>query len=181
MATFFRATILMTLLVSCVNFPVTEIEPISNVKFRTRVSFDRDGYSAIFPVTNYTGEAVFVISCYSLDDENREKFASENGTDPVADLSCYVKDTKRDNEYSVLGLKGESLQFSPGFFWLSEISKCSASTYVLDASARGFSFVFMLSNINTEERGADLSIDIKPMPSATNDILTDQSYRAGCT
>jgi hypothetical protein len=170
----------MAFLASCAGAQSPPAEPINSAQFSTRVSFGRDGYVARFPITNLSGKVVFEISCYSLDDERREEFAAQNGTDPVADLSCYLKDLSREHEYTMLGLEGESLQFTPAFFWFSDIGKCTSGSYRLQASVRLASFLFKFSNINLADKTASLDINVEPMPSATNDKLTEQSYQAGC-
>lgn len=181
MKVLFRATIFTALLTSCAALHDPSPEVINNVQFHTRAEFGRNGYISNFPITNGIGEIIFLISCYSLDDESREEFAHSHGTDPVADLSCYVKDTSRKDEHTVLGLEGESLQFTPAFFWFSEINKCDHSSYKMEASVRGAKFSFVFSNIDINDKVADLDIIVTSMPSAMNENLIDHSYRAGCT
>ena len=153
---------------------------LREAKFATRADFSRDGYTAHFPVLNTSGRKIIDISCYSLDDEHREAFASKNKSDPVADLSCYVKDLGRVDESTMLGLDGESLQFTPGFFWFSDVMKCGDRSYSMRANLRGVSISFVFSHIDSDSKRSDLAIQVSPNISAKNDRLTDQSFQSHC-
>jgi hypothetical protein len=170
----------MSLLASCADAQSPSHNQINSAQFSSKASFARKGYIARYPITDSSGKTVFEVSCYSLDENQREKFAQGTGTDPVADLSCYVKDISRKHEYTMLGIEGESLQFTPAFFWLAEIGECNSGSYRLKAAVRGVEILFIFSNINVSQKSADLAIDVKPMASATNVKLTEQSYKKGC-
>jgi hypothetical protein len=176
----FRAAVLAAFLASCGGAESPSPKQVSRTQFSSKASFAREGYVAKFPIAASSGQTVLEISCYSLNDQKRENFALANGTDPVADLSCYVKDMSREHEFTMLGLKGESLQFTPAFFWLTEIGKCGSGSYRMEASLRGIDLSFNFSNINLGEKSADLDVLVRPMPSASNDSLTDRSYEARC-
>ncbi len=140
------------------------------------VSFSREGFAATVPIE----EASISISCYSLSDARREKFAAEEGSDPVADLSCYVKDLRRKNEFTMLGLAGESLQFTPAFFWLSDVEKCAPRSFRMEAWLRGIGVSFAFANIDRSAKAAEMEIAVTAMPSAKNDRLTRATYRSYC-
>jgi hypothetical protein len=182
MAISLRGAILIACLASCSGAASASTGQIDEVHFSSRASFARDGYAVQFPIVDRDGARVFEISCYSLDDKAREKFALSNGTDPVSDLSCYVKDASRSNELTMLGVEEESLQFTPAFFWFDELKGCnSKSSYFLKASLRGIFLSFSFSHIDKDHKSADLLVSAGPRPSAKNDSLTDQSFRVGCT
>ncbi|WP_257548580.1 hypothetical protein [Sphingopyxis sp. DBS4] len=176
----FRIIVFVVILASCAGTSSSLADQIEESHFSSKASFAREGYEVHFPVSNRDGKQVLEISCYSLDDESREKFASRKGTDPVSDLSCYVKDFSRENEYTMLGIYGESLQFTPAFFWFSEVKKCAPHSYFLKSSLRGILISFELYNIDEENKSANLNIDIIPMASATNDNLTDDTFKTIC-
>ena len=180
MATPFRTAVMTVSLASCVGGSGPSIAQIDEVHFSSKASFARDGYTEHFPIFNLAGEKVLEVSCYSLDDENREKFSVDTGTDPVADLSCYVKDIAREHEYTMLGIDGESLQFTPAFFWISEVNKCDPKSYRVMAKLRQIFIEFSISHIDNIKKTGDLNIIIAPMLSATNDRLTQKSFKVGC-
>lgn len=150
------------------------------MEFSAEVSFARDGYVLRQPVMLPAGELAIDISCYSLDDEAREEFARVIGSDPVADLSCYVKEIDRENEYTMLGLNGEPLQFTPGFFWFSDVIKCEGNKFRLDASLRGVVIQFEFSDIDRDAKSARLDARVDQSPTAINEWLDDRSYQTRC-
>lgn len=154
---------------------------LKEARFATRADFARNSYVAHFPVLNGSGQKIIDISCYSLNDERREAFASKYKTDPVADLSCYVKDKSRIAEATMLGLDGESLQFTPGFFWFSDVTKCGERSYNMEAKLRGVSISFVFSHIDRDSKRGDLVIRVYPDASANNDRLNDRSFRSYCS
>lgn len=181
MLIYLRTVILAGFVAACSGVADDRLDTFGEMEFATQASFERTGYVAHFPITNLSGETLIQISCYSLDDEAREEFAVKSGTDPVADLSCYAKDMGRTNEYTMLGINGESLQFTPAFFWFSDIAKCASGSYHLDAQLRGVGFSFSFLNIDVDGKISDMEIHVAPMVSAKNDSLTEQSYRAYCS
>ena len=165
---------------SCAGAPTPSDVQIKETHFSTEARFDRGGFEIQFPVLNRDGNTAFQISCYSLGDEAREEFATRTGSDPVADLSCYVKDVNVVNEYTILGLNGESLQFTPAFFWLSDMNRCTTDSYRLTAFLRGINISFIFSHIDFEKKIANLQISVYPMEAASNNKLTEQSFHIGC-
>lgn len=175
-------TLMLVSVASCAaNVEPSAFPDVKEATFRTSVSFSRNDYVAHFTITNSSGQKVIEISCYSLDDERREKFALENKTDPVADLSCYVKDINRANEFTMLGLDGESLQFTPGFFWLSDLEKCGERSYRMDAKLRGLSISFTFSRIDAVVKRSSLEISVSRDASAVNEKISDQTFRSYCS
>jgi len=177
---FLQTAILVASLASCAGTSGSSANQVDEAHFSGKVSFAREGFEDHFPVFSRDGEKALEISCYSLDDSSREKFASRTGTDPVADLSCYAKDLSRDHEYTMLGIDGESLQFTPAFFWFSDVSKCAPKSYNLTASLRGIEISFVFSHIDQARKTSDLIIDVSPKASATNASLTERSFNVGC-
>lgn len=175
-----QTAVLFASLASCAGTSGSSAQQVDETRLSTKVSFAREGFEKHFPVLFRDGKKALEVSCYSLDDTSREEFASNTGTDPVADLSCYVKDIRRNHEYTMLGIDGESLQFTPAFFWFSDVSKCAPKSYRLTASLRGIEISFDFSHIDRARKTSDLSIYVHPMASATNDRLTAQSFNAGC-
>lgn len=181
MLIYLRTVILAGFVASCSGASDDHLDTFEQIEFISQASFARTGYVVHFPVTNRSGEVLIEISCYSLDDEAREAFAVKPGSDPVADLSCYAKDLGRPNEFTMLGLNGESLQFTPAFFWFSDIAKCASGSYHLGAQLRGVAFSFSFLNIDVNGKTADMGIHAAPMVSAKNDSLTEESYRSYCS
>tara|TARA_R110000782_G_scaffold13999_8_gene41418 strand:+ start:69067 stop:69660 length:594 start_codon:yes stop_codon:yes gene_type:complete len=173
--------LMMVLASSCGESVKSSFPGLKEAKFATSAGFARDGYTAHFPILNASGRKIIDISCYSLDDDHREAFAWKNKSDPVADLSCYVKDIGRADESTMLGLDGESLQFTPGFFWFSDVVKCGDGSYNMTAKLRGVSISFIFSRISRDTKRSDLVIQVSPDTSATNERLTDQSFRSYCS
>ena len=80
----------------------------------------------------------------------------------------------------MLGLEGEGLQFTPAFFWLSDIVKCSSSSYHMGASLRGLKISFAFSQIEPERKTANMEVRVTSMPNAVNDKLTEKYYEIRC-
>jgi len=173
--------LMLVLAASCSASVMSPFPGLKEAKFATSASFARDGYIGHFPILNASGRKIIDISCYSLDDDRREAFALKNKSDPVADLSCYIKDIGRTNESTMLGLNGESLQFTPGFFWFSDVVNCGDKSYNMRAKLRGISISFIFSHIDSDTKRSALVIQVSPDSSATNDRLTDQSFRSYCS
>lgn len=153
---------------------------INESSFSIPVKMDRSGYSFEKYIKNKDGQNKFLLSCYSLDDESRESFSIKSGSDPVADLSCYLKDIGSNNEYTILGLPGEGLQFSPAFFWSKDLARCGSGSYNLRATLRGLTVIFQFSNFNSNNKSAIMTINIENSPSATNLHLNDSAYLIFC-
>lgn len=150
------------------------------VNTTSNVTFSRDDFAVKIPVMSDNNSFVIQIECYSLNDDRREKFALSYGTDPVADLSCYAKDLKRPNEITMLGLAGESLQFTPAFFWFADIKKCAPQSFHLDTWLRGVKLSFRFSDIEPVSKSAKMQTRVSQMRSATNDRLTIENFKAYC-
>lgn len=154
---------------------------INSTLFEGKASFARQGYQESFVVKDLKGNVAAIISCYSLNDKSREDFATKFGSDPVADLSCYANDVRQKDEFTMLGLAGESLQFTPAFFWLNDVGRCAQTSYHMEAWLRGMKYLFEFSEIDLSKKSAKLKIVVTPMAAATNKRLTKTSYRIYCT
>ena len=172
---------ILILATSCASGVQSTFPGLKEARFATSVNFARDGYIAHFPILNDSGRKIIDIACYSLDDQHREAFAVKNNSDPVADLSCYVKDLGRRHESTMLGLDGEALQFSPGFFWFSDVEECHKGNYIRNDKLRGLRIQFIFSQIDKEAKRAELVVKVYPETAAVNDRLTDDSYWSSCS
>lgn len=153
---------------------------VKSYHFSDSVKFDRGDFTIRRNFLDNSGNLQFVLECYSLNDDKREYFAQKSGSDPVADLSCYLRDVSHPSEYTILGLPGGSLQFSPAFFWFSDVSRCR-SKYVVTATVRGVLVKFEFTNINAIKKTAMLKFGISPKITATNTHLSESAYAKSCS
>lgn len=158
-------------------------DTINNVPqqtYRSEVNFNRLGLSIGYDFKDTNGNIVLRLDCHSFSDDEREGFAIITGTDAVSDLSCYLKDKRYINEYTMLSPDNESLQYTPGFFWFENIEKCQDSYYYLSARLRGIEIQFTFSDIDAQKKSSVMEVNLKPFSNAKNFYLESENFQSGC-